>query len=219
MNRQLKVRGGFATAITLGFLLIGGGIAYIADGTQIDRGALVVVGGVVTVALAMVVSATFDSPTPRHSEEPDAADKRAAYFLEIKAIEATAASNTLLVAAVALLSLTVGFGFAQAALAEATSTEIAIQRLAIVLGAIYLAGQFFRRSAYTSRIALEFDRASIAMSLTDELAEKLNDCEDADALRRSVYAHHLTAGDTDESGEDEVSTDKLVEAIVKKLSG
>lgn len=136
---------------------------------------------------------------------------------------ATRSSAALFSTALAIVAAVVGVGlFEWIAFDPAESIDFpaALARVAVITAAFYLAGQLFKRSTVQSIRAQEFRRASIAMEVTDHLAEKLDEA-DASRFRRTIYEHHLTGiAPTADSGEDTNATDfsgiaKVIEAVAK----
>lgn len=137
------------------------------------------------------------------------------------------ASNALLIIAVALVAIVVGFGLSQWAdgTTKSATTGDAIERLAVIGAAFYLAGQLFRRSSRLNTQASEFQRAAIAMAVTDGLADLIEGDENSKIraeFRRAVYEHHLkgpgaSASSDTESGDE----DRMLQAIeaFNKLRG
>lgn len=95
----------------------------------------------------------------------------------------------------------------------------ALARVAVLTAAFYLAGQLFKRSTVQNLRAQEFRRASIAMEVTDSLADQLSSSE-ADKFRRTIYEHHLTGGGSappdDKPDTDFAALPRLIEAMTQR---
>lgn len=104
---------------------------------------------------------------------------------------------------------------------QSLSTPDAVARIAVIGAAFYLAGQLFRRSSILNIRSQEFQRAAIAMAVTDSLADLMEGDSNEQLraeFRRSVYEHHLKGTSQPEAVADG-STDSFVTAVeaVNKL--
>lgn len=83
----------------------------------------------------------------------------------------------------------------------------------MVAAAFYLAGQLFRRSGRLKIQAMEFQRAAIAMEVTESLAKLIGP-----EFRRSVYEYHLKGSESCNVVESDDAVVKALE-VASKMRG